>query len=189
MNNKQQNILAAALVLACIVLRITSQNTFIANFTPVLAMGLFAGSIFTNKKIAIALPLITMLIGDLYLQYTYTTHHTQTPGFYGMSQLFNYAAYALVAFIGTRLKNKTAFNVLGYGVIGSLVFFSISNFGVWADTTFNLYPKTMDGLINCFIAAIPFYKNSFVSDLFFSAIFFGGYVVWSANKNPSTVKA
>jgi hypothetical protein len=184
MNKSNQTILAIVLVVACVVLRIASHQTFLANFTPVLAMGLFAGSIFTNKKIAIALPIITMLIGDLYLQL-----FTTTPGFYGSSQLYNYAAFGLVALLGTTLQNRNAVNIFGYAITGSMLFFIISNLGVWADTTFNLYPKTMSGLANCFTMAIPFYKNSLMSDVLFSGIFFALYAFATSRLQNKVVNA
>jgi hypothetical protein len=184
MNKLNQSFLAVVLVITCVALRIASNQTFIANFAPVLAMGLFAGSIFTNKKLAIALPIITMLIGDLYFQL-----FTTTPGFYGGSQIFNYAAFGLVALFGASLKNRNAINVFGYAITGSMIFFVISNLGVWADTTFNMYAKTWSGLVNCFTMAIPFYKNSLISDVLFSAIFFGLYYIVNTAKVNNTIKA
>jgi hypothetical protein len=185
MNNKQQTILSFILLAICVVLRIASHNTYIANFTPILAMGLFAGSVIADKKIAIILPIAAMFITDLFFQL-----FTSTPGFYGESQIFNYVAFGLVALLGTQLKNRTALNVFGFSITGSLIFFVVSNLGVWLDTTYNLYPKNLSGLSNCFVQAILFYKNNFLSklifpDLLFSALFFGFYAF--ATRKPKTV--
>jgi hypothetical protein len=174
MNKQMQTILAIVLVATTVVLRIASNQSFLANFTPILAMGLFAGSVFTNKKLAVLLPIVAMLLSDIYFQL-----FTNIQGFYGISQIFNYAAFGLVALLGTKLQSQKLMNILGFAIGGSVLFFIISNFGTWADPACTMYVKNISGLMNCFVNGIPFYKNSFISDVLFSTIFFGLYYLAS----------
>ncbi len=55
------------------------------------------------------------------------------------------------------------------------MFYLVTNFAVW--TFDSLYPKTWDGLIACYTAAIPFFRNSLIGDIFFAAVLFGGFAV------------
>jgi hypothetical protein len=182
MNNKKEILIACIVVICSIAFRLINTTQSIFNFTPILALSLFAGSIFTNKKMSYALPLIAMLASDIFLQL-----FTKIDGFYGVSQFFNYAILALIVALGTTLKNKTIINIAGYTVASSLIFFVLSNFGVWFFDSYNMYPKTLTGLAQCMGAGVAFYKqqiqgnvlsNPIVGDLYFSALFFGGYALY-----------
>jgi lipopolysaccharide export LptBFGC system permease protein LptF len=59
----------------------------------------------------------------------------------------------------------------GLVVAGTFSFFIITNFAVWAMG--GLYPMTLEGLMACYIAGIPFYGNTLLSTALFSAVFFG----------------
>jgi hypothetical protein len=181
MNNKKEIILAIALIAFSIIFRVLNTTNSFFNFTPMIALSLFAGSIFSNKKLAYALPIIAMLFSDLFLQL-----FTKIPGFYGMSQVVNYAALVLVAILGTTLKNRNAINVLGYTLTSSLLFFVVSNFGVWFFDTYKMYSFSAAGFSSCFAAGLAFYKqqinahifaNPLVGDIYFSVIFFGTYAL------------
>jgi len=138
------------------------------NFTPVLAMALFSGAKFKDLKLALLLPLIAMLLSDLFLGF----HQTM---------FFVYGALALIVFSGIYLNKKiqrktpvkNAFNIITASAFSSGIFFIVSNFGVWL--TGNFYAKNIAGLIDCYIAAVPFLQNSIASNLFFSTLFFGGF--------------
>jgi hypothetical protein len=71
------------------------------------------------------------------------------------------------------LKKVNVKNVIVSTLLGSLIFFVVSNLGVFAEGI--LYPKTFAGLFDCFFNAIPFYKNTWVGDLAYSAILFGTF--------------
>jgi hypothetical protein len=62
-----------------------------------------------------------------------------------------------------------------------VLFFVVTNFGVWAFT--DMYPRTGDGLTACFIAAIPFFRNTLAGDLFYAAVLFGG-LAWAESRFP-----
>lgn len=121
------------------------------NVTPITAMALFSGVYFTNKKYAFLVPLIAMFISDLFL------------GFSAIS-IFVYLAFILISFIGIKSKKIGISSVL----ISSLSFFVITNFGDWLIG----YPKTIGGLVECYTLAIPFFRNSVIGDLFFTAVMY-----------------
>ena len=131
------------------------------NFTPIIAMGLFGGACLKDTRIAIMFPLIAMLLSDLFL------------GFHG-TMVWVYSSLMIITLMGTLFKDKIKLTsiVLG-GVIGSLSFFFITNFGVWLSGTF--YPKTLNGLFSCYIAGLPFLSNTLISSLFYVGIMFYGY--------------
>ena len=124
------------------------------NVTPVTAMALFSGAYFTNKKFAFVVPLIAMFLSDIFL------------GFSTIS-LFVYAAFILVSYIGLKSKKINIKTIL----ISSLSFFIITNFGVWLLA----YPKSIDGLLECYTLAIPFFRNSLIGDFFFAGVMYFGF--------------
>ena len=88
----------------------------------------------------------------------------------------SWAWYAGALYLGTRLRDHSKpIWVMGAALTSSLSFFLVSNFGVWA--AYNMYPKTLSGLISCYVAGIPFYQHRFFGDLLFTAVFFAVPVV------------
>ena len=135
------------------------------NFTPIIAVAIISGYFFKNINLSLLTLLIAMLISDLFI------------GFYE-NVIFVYASLLLITFVFHKISNKINFkNLFIYGFAGSLIFFVVSNFGVWAlgsPGVSNIpYDKTLNGLIECYILAIPFFGNTFLSTLIFaySAIF------------------
>jgi hypothetical protein len=129
------------------------------NFVPITAIALFAGSRF-NKKTAFVIPFIIMFLTDLIL------------GFHS-TMLFIYGSFLLTTILGFNLKKFNLFSLGKYTLISSILFFVITNFGVWM--FFDMYPKTLMGLANCYVMAIPFFKNSLLGDLFYSGVIFYGF--------------
>ena len=131
-----------------------------ANVAPIAAMALFGGA-YLNKKYAVILPLAAMLISDCFLGF-----HKVMP--------FVYGSFLLASIIGIGLKNKIKVkNVLGASLLSSLIFYVITNFGVWL--TSGMYQMNLLGLIKCYVLAIPFFRNTLVGDLFYTVMMFGGY--------------
>lgn len=130
------------------------------NVAPIAAMALFGGA-YLDKKYALVVPLIAMFLSDIFLGF-----HTTMP--------FVYGSFLLIGLIGMWLKKRrTIANVIGATFISSLLFFFITNFGVWFIG--GLYPKTINGLTNAYFYAIPFFRNTIVGDLFYVGLFFGCY--------------
>ncbi|MEX0929726.1 MAG: DUF6580 family putative transport protein [Balneolales bacterium] len=131
------------------------------NFTPIAAMALFGGAYFTDKKLAFVLPLLAMIISDVFL------------GFHGV-MTFVYLCFVITVYMGIRLRNKVSFIPVLGGVLGSSVlFFIVTNFGVWL--TGSWYPRSVEGLIMCYTAAIPFFHYTLAGTMVYSAILFGGF--------------
>ncbi len=129
------------------------------NFTPIAAMALFGGA-YLNKKFAFSVPLGAMFISDIFLGF-----HSTMPYVYG--------SFILAGLIGLWLKkHKSAKNVLCSTLLSSILFFLITNFGVWAQ---GWYPRNLSGLWESYVMGIPFFKNTVAGDLFYSGIFFGTY--------------
>jgi hypothetical protein len=131
------------------------------NVTPVMAMGLFAGTYFDKKWLAFVIPLASMFLADMFLGF----HNTM---------LFVYGAILIAVSIGFLLrKSVSPMKVIGASVAGSVLFFVITNFGVWAVGSY--YPKTWEGLMTCYTMAIPFFQRTLFGDLMFNGVLFISY--------------
>jgi len=173
--NRKNILLCSLLVLVAVVSRILNAEMHWYHFGPMVAMSLFSGAVLKNKSYAFILPLAAYLISDIYLQLAHQN------GFYGISQFFVYGAMALVVLLGIYMRKINAATVLGFTIGGSLLFWLISNFGVFLG---GYYGGGLQGLVATYVAAIPFYKNEFATELFlngivgdiiFSGILFGAY--------------
>jgi hypothetical protein len=132
------------------------------NFAPITAIALFGGVYFSDKRIGMFLPLVIMFLSDLILG----LHNTL---------FFVYGSFMIMSGIGFWLKNNySAKNVLFTALSGSILFFIITNFGVWL-TSGGFYPMNIEGLFACYVAAIPFFQNSLLGDLVFTGAIFGSY--------------
>ncbi len=133
------------------------------NMTSIAAVALFGGAYFSDKRLAFAVPLAALFLSDLVL------------GLYRHMEVV-YLSFALVVLIGAGLqRRRTAPFVAGAAVLSSALFFAITNFGVWVFEP--LYPKTVAGLIGCYVAAIPFFWNTLTGDLLYTFVLFGGFAL------------
>lgn len=131
------------------------------NFAPIAAMALFGGAYFNKKSLAFVIPLVAMFLTDAII------------GFYSYAWMV-YISFALIVLVGmVMLRKINVKNILIASLTASVSFFAITNFGVWALGT--LYPKTPAGLMESYIAAIPFFQNALIGDLFFVGVMFGVY--------------
>ncbi len=126
------------------------------NFAPLGALALFAGM--TGDRHKIGLPLAAVFATDWVL------------GFYP-GLVWVYLSYGLLFFTGywTRQANGMK-KLMGIPVTGSVLFYLVSNFGVWASGS--MYPPTWSGLVECYAAGLPFFRNTIVSDL----VYFNAFV-------------
>ncbi len=130
------------------------------NFTPILSIALFAGLCFKHK-LSFMIPLLIMLFSDFFI------------GNFDMA-LWIYLCLLLIVYLGKYSKSRFSYkSVLVNSFISSILFFSISNFGVWIIG----YPKTISGFIDCYLMAIPFYKNTLLSTLIYSSCLYYMYEV------------
>lgn len=128
-----------------------------ANLTAVGGMALFSGAKYSTWK-ALSVVFATMFISDMIL------------GFHSVMWA-TYGSLALAVFIGKWMRDYPKVSTLIGGIFASsVIFFIITNFAVWMGTS--LYPKTFSGLIECYVMAMPFFRNSVIGDMFYSVLFF-----------------
>jgi hypothetical protein len=133
------------------------------NFSPIGAIALFGGAYFGRRALAFAAPLGAMLLSDAIIGF-----HTGMP--------FVYASVALIVLIGWAVRTRmTPLRIAAAAVLSSILFFAVTNFGVWLKGIY--YPQTLSGLVDCYVAAIPFFQNTLAGDLVFSALLFGGFAL------------
>jgi hypothetical protein len=133
------------------------------NFTPIGAMALFSGAYLARRGLAYAVPLAAMLLSDALIGF-----HSGMP--------FVYGSVALIVLIGQLgLRRVSSLTVVAASLMSSVLFFVVTNFGTWAVS--GMYPLTPAGLATCYVAAIPFFQNTVVGDLFYSAALFGGFAL------------
>jgi hypothetical protein len=148
--------LALSLIIFGILLRFVPHAP---NFTPVAAIALFGGA-YLSRRNALIVPLILMIASDAVI---------------GMHNvvLFTWGGFLLVTLLGFGLQKKTSgLKMISFSLVSSLVFFAVSNFGVWL---MGWYPPTLSGLAQCYFMALPFLRDLTVSTVVYSAVFFGAY--------------
>ena len=139
-------------------------NASLFEFTPVVAALLYFG--YKQPRSRMWVPLALFAAGDVVL--SAAVYHYPL----SLDLLFTWAFYAAALWLGSLLKERaTVARVAGASLAGSIAFFVISNFAVWA--VWNMYPKTLAGLGACYVAALPFFRNSVAGDLAFTAVLFG----------------
>lgn len=133
------------------------------NFTPVLAAGLFAGTYFNKKYLAYLVPISIMLFTDLAIG----LHSTL---------VWVYLSILFVVFLGSLIAKKKNIFTIGFGgFIAAVLFFLVTNFGVWITGTGFSHPLTFGGLIACYIDAIPFFTNTLMSTVGYYSIMYFSY--------------
>lgn len=129
------------------------------NFTPIAAIALFGGAYFSYRRLSFLIPFAAMLLSDLIIG----LHR-------GM--LVVYGSFALVVCIGFWLRKRKSVARIARGALASsILFFVTTNFSVWAMGS--MYPKNIEGIVACYIAAIPFFQNALLGDSFYTAVLFG----------------
>jgi hypothetical protein len=141
------------------------------NFTAVTAALLYFGA--RGERRRMWLPLVLLIASDLALdKYVYNYP-------FSWDLLLTWSWYAGMLFLGTSLRESTKWlRIAGAAITGSVSFFVISNFGVWAAT--NMYAKTASGLVACYAAGVPFFRRTLEGDMLYTAVMFGLPVVAAA---------
>ena len=149
------------------------------NFTPVAAIALFGGACLHSRLASLLVPLAALFVSDLVL------------GFYPHMAAV-YAGFALTVMLGWLLAaRRTPVRIAGAALASSVLFFVLTNLDIWAFTSH--YPKTWAGLVECYTAALPFFRNSLLSDALFTTLLFGGLWLterrWPALDDARTLAA
>ena len=164
-----------SIILLFVFLILSRLITDIPNFTPTIALVVFAGYFIPNKYLSILVVLLSQLASDIYL------------GLYG-SMIFVYLAYVSIVLVSPIIIKKMSMkSVLSASIVAPILFFIISKFGVWI-TSAN-YSSDLSGVLACYIAGIPFFDESLVSSILFSLTIFAIYKIALTNsKNVSAIK-
>lgn len=157
LNTAKNNLGIIGIVFVAIVLRLIPHPP---NFAPIGALALFSGA-HMSKRAAIIISLSAMFVSDIFLGF-----HATMPFVYG-------SFIAIVLMGGLLKKRQKTLGLIGAGLITSTLFFIVTNFGVWI--VGDMYPKTMSGLGNAYVLAIPFFRNTLISDFLYTFSFFYGY--------------
>jgi len=135
-----------------------------SGFSPVIAIALFSGFIIKKRDMSFLLPLMALFISDVIIQLLYKLDLFPYSGFYG-GQWRNYLILLTATLIGWQLKGRSYSSLLTGGIAAPTIFFLLSNFGVWMATTEATYSKDFNGLMTCYAAGLPFYKNALIATL------------------------
>jgi hypothetical protein len=163
-----RTIVITGMVLAAAALRLAPHPM---NFAPIGALALFGGAYLSSKRQALAIPLLSLIVGDIF-----TGFHQVIP--------FVYASFLVSVAIGFWLRQKKSAPRIAVATLaGAIQFFLVTNFAMWI-SSISSYPKTASGLAACYVAAIPLFWNTLAGDAFYAALLFGGMAL-AERKFPS----
>lgn len=135
------------------------------NVAPIAAMALFGGA-YLSRKWALVVPILAMIISDYFI------------GFHSL-WMWVYGSFLLTVVMGFWVRKNLSFkNIVLASTTSSILFYLITNFGVWFAGT--MYPKTLAGLGQSYFMGLPFFRNTLVGDYGYNLVFFGSYAVISA---------
>ncbi|MDR1342872.1 MAG: hypothetical protein LBK18_06420 [Prevotellaceae bacterium] len=182
MKSKQVNLRFGAVSLLIVLAAMSRLAPHPPNFSPVGGMALFGAAYYSRRCWAFAIPILAMWVSDLALNnIVYAQYFDGFVWFYS-GALFTYGAFAAVVLLGMLTLKKVRVGRVAAAALGaSVVFFLVSNFGVWLAA--GMYPHTPAGLAACYAAGIPFFQNTIAGDLVYTAAMFGAFE-WGARKLP-----
>ena len=126
------------------------------NFTPILAAAIFSGFYFRHFFLGLFIIILSMFIGDLYLGF----HNTM---------FFTYISLSIAVMFGLFIKQLKFSEIIFSGLVSSICFFLITNFGAWI--TLDMYEKNFAGLMSSYTLAIPFFQNTLISTFLYLFLF------------------
>ena len=167
------------------------------NFSAVYALVFCAGVYFTGRT-GWWLPLSVILVTDVGLNIYYWLHGWNVWDLPVLKyQLFNYAAYAAIIWLGKRFKPQTPFlGLLGGGILGALMFYLITNTASWLFNPFNNqeYTKNFIGWLTALIKGTQgwpqtweFFRNTLLSGGLFTGLFVGAMKLTAPAESPREI--
>lgn len=173
-------VFALFLIVAAAAVRILRHFGFIhlpPNVAPIAALAMFGGATLP-RRFALLATVGAMALSDLLIGF-------YTPGI--MASV--YLCFCFSVAIGLWLRDRRRVSTVFAGsLVGSVVFFLVTNAAVWLFGTF--YPKTAAGLLGAYVAGIPFFRNTILGDLAFSGLLFGVFelaVLFSRTRRRASV--
>ncbi|MDB5183124.1 MAG: hypothetical protein JWO47_908 [Candidatus Saccharibacteria bacterium] len=129
-----------------------------ANFVPISAL-VFLAAAYLPRKLALVVPLSIMILSDLVI---------------GLHPLIMYTwgSFVLIGIVGSFVykKYQNRWHLAGLGPVASVIFFVVTNFGVWLQG--RMYEHSFAGLMRCFTMAMPFFRSTLLSDIAFTPLLF-----------------
>jgi len=170
--DKLNILVASLLVIAAAISRVAMYPD---NFSPIIGMALFSGAILPNKKLAFAMPVFAMFLSDLLFEL-----FSIAPGFWGWGQLAGYAILIFITVFAFTLKKLKPLNLALYSVSASIIFFILSNLSYFfiENPLYHTYPQDGRGLVECYAAALPFFRTSLIADFVYTFVLFGVYQLY-----------
>jgi hypothetical protein len=155
-----RTLLALALIVLAAALRIAPHPW---NFTPIGAMALFSGAILKDRRLAFLFPLLALFAGDVFI------------GFHKLIPIV-YASFLINVAIGLWLRDRRSVTRISLATfLGAIQFFLVTNFAVWQ--FLGGYPRTLSGLLACYIAGIPYFWNTLAGDAVYAVLLFGSFAL------------
>ena len=174
MKTEKINLRLGAITLIVLLAALSRLIPHPANFSPIGAMAIFGAGYYSKRYLAFLIPIASMWISDLLLNnLVYGEFFDHFVWFYKGS-IFTYGAFALIVLVSTFFLKKINVKYLAFlAILSSIIFFIVSNFGVWVSS--GMYPQTLEGLSACYIAGLPFLKNTIMGDFVYTAVMFGSF--------------
>jgi len=170
--SKKWNVtLVLILIVSCILYRIIPHPL---NFAPITAMALLSGSYLkSHKYLAFLIPLVALFASDLVLNNTlYRAFYAETGLIlFKPYMIASFVSIAMIVLIGSLIKRSKFFHLVSASISSSAIFFIITNFSSWIELP--MYPKSLTGLMECYVAGIPFFPFTLFGDLIFTLVLFG----------------
>lgn len=161
MKTKNQNWIANGLIVVSTLARLLPHP---ANMTPIGAVSLVGGAKL-DKVYKWLVTFAALIISDHLLGIFKGVEP------WSKVTLFIYASFAINILLGSFIKGDHRYLKLGtFSIVGSLQFFAISNLGIWAEGIH--YSRTWEGLVQCYVMALPYLTNTFFGDLLWSLALF-----------------
>jgi hypothetical protein len=151
-----------------------------AGFAPQIAMAVFGAAVIRDKKLAFILPLLSMLLSDVFIEILYRNGLMNYGGFYSGQtffdgQVLNYILLAGLTLVGFWARNLNWGRIAVATISAPVIYFLLSNLFVWIGSAGYSRPHTFSGLLLCYEDALPFLRTSLMYTVMFSAVLFGGY--------------
>jgi hypothetical protein len=155
--NMKKIIIGSSVILLAVLLRLLPHPP---NMAPIAAIALIGG-VYLDRRFALLIPFAALIISDAIIGF-----HSTIP--------FVYGSFLATGLIGMWLQShKKIVFIAGGTLLSSIIFFIVTNFGVWLTGSGWYYPKTLGGLAECYTLAIPFFRNSLLGDIGYTAVLFG----------------
>ncbi|MDR2469435.1 MAG: hypothetical protein LBD27_03005 [Tannerella sp.] len=171
MENRKVNLQFGIICLMILLAAVSRLIPHPMGFAPIAGMALFGAAYYSKRYWAYIIPIAAMMLSDLALNLwvysAYTAGHLSW-------MAYTYGSLALIVLMGTFVLKKVRILNLAVSAVGaSVIFYLVSNFGVWLSS--GMYPHTWSGLEACYVAALPFFRNGLAGDLVYTAVLFGAF--------------